>query len=56
MTQYATYGKIDSFNPSQESWTSYAEHLSHYCDANDITTELKKSILLEPCVKCLAIL
>ena len=46
----ATHGKIDSFNPSQESWTSYAERLSHYFDANDITTESKKkSILLTIC-------
>ena len=45
----ATYGKIDSFNPSQESQTLYAEHLSHYFDANDITTESKKSILLTVC-------
>ena len=46
----ATHGKIDSFNPSQESWTSYAERLSHYFDANDITTESKKkSILLTVC-------
>ena len=44
-----THGKIDHFDPSQESWKSYAERLAYYFVANEIAAEKKKSILLTVC-------
>ena len=44
-----THGKIDHFDPSQESWTLYTECLGHYFVANDTTEEKKKSILFTVC-------
>ena len=46
----STHGKISSFNPGHEPWTSYAERLGYYFAANDIVNEAKKkAILLTVC-------
>ena len=46
----ATYGNIEEFDESGESWTQYAERLEQYFLANDIKTDKKqKAILLSVC-------
>ena len=41
-----THGKVTDFNPSVESWTTYAERLLHYFAANEMSAAKQKSILL----------
>ena len=36
------FGKINTFNPSQENWLLYVERLGHVFVANGITEEPKK--------------
>ena len=45
----AKHGKIGQFNPSIESWESYAERLTYYFTANDIEDDKKHSIFLTVC-------
>ena len=42
----STHGKISSFNPEHESWTSYAKCLGYYFAAKDIVNETKKKAVL----------
>lgn len=37
----AILGKIDHFNPEQEEWPQYAEHLVQFFEANDSTGDGK---------------
>ena len=40
-------GKIEEFDQSKEDWTQYVERMSHFFDANGITTpEKNRSVLL----------
>ena len=41
-----THGKLTDFDPSVESWTTYAERLLHYLAANETPAAKQKSILL----------
>jgi len=36
------FGKVTSFNPSQDEWPLYVERLGHVFGANEITEEPKK--------------
>ena len=46
-----THGKISSFDPATETWSSYCERLAFYFIANDLTGNeaKKKAILLSVC-------
>ena len=44
-----THGHMEQFEPSRESWISYAEQLSYYFTANDIANAKRKSVLLTVC-------
>ena len=42
----ATRGNMSSFDPDNEQWTSYAERLDFYFEANNVTSaETKRAIL-----------
>ena len=43
----ATHGTVGPFDPSTETWTSYAERLEQYFIANDV--DKKRAILLSVC-------
>jgi hypothetical protein len=46
----SVHGKIYAFDPSQETWSSYAERLGYYFSANDVGEDKKKkAILLTVC-------
>ena len=46
----ATYGKIDEFKESEESWTQHVERLEQYFLANDVEDAgTKRAILLSVC-------
>ena len=40
------HGAISAFNPAQEEWDEYIEHLQHYFTANDILAEDKRRAIL----------
>ena len=42
----AVHGHVSEFDPKKEEWKSYAERLSYYFIANDITTDAKKQAVL----------
>ena len=46
--EMATYGSIEAFNPKADDWTTYAERLQHYLQANDVSDQ-KRAILLTVC-------
>ena len=46
----ATHGTIGAFEPSNETWVSYAERLEQYFIANDIdAADKKRAIFLSVC-------
>lgn len=46
----AKHGSLAVFDPSQEDWLSYTEHLQLYFTANDVDSEEKhRAILLSVC-------
>ena len=48
--EMATHGTISSFDPDKEQWTSYAERLDFYFEANNVTSaETKRAIFLTVC-------
>ena len=45
-TTVGLHGAINAFDPAVEEWMEYVERLSHYFEANDITSEGKKRAIL----------
>ena len=44
----ATFGKLTEYDPEQEEWGSYIEHLEFFFTANDIEdAEKKESYIVE---------
>ena len=46
----ATFGSLEAYDSSNESWTDYIERMEHFFLANDITTTDKKKSILLSCV------
>ena len=36
LTMAALLGKLDQFNPEQEEWPQYVEHLDQFFEANEL--------------------
>ena len=45
-TTVGLHGAVTAFDPAVEEWMEYVERLSHYFEANDITSEGKKRAIL----------
>ena len=45
----STHGKIGSFNPTNETWSSYSERLQYYFEANEIRDAKKHPTFLSIC-------
>ena len=51
--EMATYGSMEAFNPKANDWTTYAERLQHYLQANDVSDQKRASYLLPRCAALL---